>query len=837
MTSITTQKSGRPEVDGKFLRVHGKRFWIKGITYGSFSLNEEGEPYPEFDRLKEDFARMADAGINTVRLYNAPSKRIADAAWEKGLYLIPEVGWGPRFCELGTDREQYLYQWAAEKAKDLADHPAILMYSIGNEIPPLIVRWYGVPRISRFLRKLANIVKENSGGGLVTYVNHPPTEYLNLPNFDVVSFNIYLEREKDFRGYLARLQSLAGDRPLFLGELGLDSAKHGRDAQAAFLASFIRATFEKGLCGTTVYSWTDEWSIFDESIEGWSFGITDSERRPKPALEALREVYDKDHYTMADHSWPRVTVVVATYNGARTLDACLRSLGNLHYPNYEVIVVDDGSSQPIEKIASEYPVRYHRISPNEGLSNARNTGMRLAEGEIVAYIDDDAFADRDWLFFMVQSLLEQEASAVGGPNLSPTDENFTAQCVHHSPGNPTHVLLGDEIAEHVPGCNMAYVKKDLEAIGGFDVTHRAAGDDVDVCWKLLVREKKIAFSPSGFVWHRRRDTVLAYLKQQQGYGFAEAHLHAAYPSRFNVLGHSVWKGNIYDPVVSSPFHSLPVIFRPRIYQGLFGGAMFQAMYQPRISSWLTFFKAIEWQIFSLCVTLSGVLGILLSSHAGWFVIPGLMGIATTLASGIYCGLEASRFRSDKWSPGKRLKGALLVTFLHLAQPWSRFKGRITGATRVRRDRRDYPTDQRLWGNMGQRDQWLRLMWKHLLACGWNCESGGEWLSSDLIVKGPSFHEIHIKTVYEEILHKGWHWFRFRLKAKKKLRYQVAKLLTLAAFAGIIFVPALLPMLIPLGFFTALLIRSEQHTLNAISQAALECGAALDMPEVDPEYQF
>ena len=95
--------------------------------------------------------------------------------------------------------------------------------------------------------------------------------------------------------------------------------------------------------------------------------------------------------------------------------------------------------------------------------------MRLAEGEIIAYIDDDAFADADWLFFMVQALLEHGASAVGGPNLSPPDENFTAQCVHHSPGNPTHVLLGDELAEHVPGCNMAYLKRDLEAIGGFDM--------------------------------------------------------------------------------------------------------------------------------------------------------------------------------------------------------------------------------------------------------------------------------------------------------------------------------------------------------------------------------
>ena len=129
-----------PRVEGKFLTVNGQRFWIKGITYGSFSTNDAGEPYPPFRKLQDDFSRMRDAGINTVRLYNSPTQRIADAALERGLMLIPEVGWGPRFCELGTEREDFLYQWAEARTKELAGHPAILMYSIGNEVPPLIVR-------------------------------------------------------------------------------------------------------------------------------------------------------------------------------------------------------------------------------------------------------------------------------------------------------------------------------------------------------------------------------------------------------------------------------------------------------------------------------------------------------------------------------------------------------------------------------------------------------------------------------------------------------------------------------------------------------------------------
>jgi GT2 family glycosyltransferase len=75
---------------------------------------------------------------------------------------------------------------------------------------------------------------------------------------------------------------------------------------------------------------------------------------------------------------------------------------------------------------------------------------------------------------------------VGGPNLTPEDGPL-ASWVSVSPGQPTHVLLTDTIAEHVPGCNMAFHKAVLEAINGFDPDYRAAGDDVDLCWRSRTR--------------------------------------------------------------------------------------------------------------------------------------------------------------------------------------------------------------------------------------------------------------------------------------------------------------------------------------------------------------
>ena len=178
----------------------GRRFWIKGVTYGTFRANADGEPFPSRAQVRDDFARMRETGVNTVRLYSPPPDWLADAAADAGLHLFPDICWGPRRCEIDEpDRLRMLFAWTREHTRRLADHPAILLFSIGNEIPPLIVRWYGLRRINEFLRELNDTVKEQAPHALTTYVSHPPTEHLTLPFLDVVSYNVYLEREPELR--------------------------------------------------------------------------------------------------------------------------------------------------------------------------------------------------------------------------------------------------------------------------------------------------------------------------------------------------------------------------------------------------------------------------------------------------------------------------------------------------------------------------------------------------------------------------------------------------------------------------------------------------------------
>ncbi|NQU12420.1 glycosyltransferase [bacterium] len=833
VTPPAVASAARPSVCGKFLQLGNRRFWIKGVTYGAFRQNAAGESFPPFAQLCDDFEQMREAGINTLRLYSPPSDRIADAAAARGLLLVPDICWGPRRCELDDpQRVRFIFDWTREHSRRLAGHPAILMHSIGNEIPPLVVRWYGRERIERFLGDLWETVKEQDPRALVTYVNHPPTEYLNLPFLDVVAHNIYLERPAEFQAYLGRLQMLAGDRPVFLAEIGLDAHCHGEVAQAQFLDWQLRAVYETGLCGAIVYGWTDEWAIFDSDIDGWAFGLTKANREPKLALAAVSQIYNTGLYKLRRRPWPMVSVIVAVCNGARTINDCLASLSRLNYPRYEVVVVDDGSEDGTAALIGRHGMRCIRV-PNGGLSRARNLGIAAARGDIVAFLDSDAYADADWLYFLVNTLEQQGAAAVGGPNLSPPEDGFLAQCVDHAPGNPTHVLTDNEHADHVPGCNMAFWKKDLEAIDFFDPSHRAAGDDVDVCWKLRARGRPIGFSPSGIVWHHRRGTWRGYLRQQAGYGFAEAHLYHRYPGHYNVFGYPVWRGGIYDGAHSSlRREGLPQLFRPRIYQGWFGGAQFQSLYQPFLTWWFQVFTTAEWQAATWCVGLTGLFAWLSGSAgaAGALGTAAAMILASLFVAGL-AGVHAAR--AKQWRGGRRVLGTVTVAALHLVQPLARTGGRLRGWWTLRHTAPPvYPATHRLWGNLTQRDVWLHRVLEQLRANSWIARPGSEWAASDIDIEGPGPFRLQLVSVYEEHLEKARHYVRYRITARRK-GYWLAVVASLMAFVPLVPLwPYLLPLMLPLLILLGCFLRARRLMVRGVSQIAVECGAPLGMTAVN-----
>lgn len=661
-----------PQNDWPSMEAHGFHFYrggekwlVKGVAYGPFRPDDQGDPYPPIPRMADDFDRMKEAGINTLRLYTPPSDVLATLAQERGLYLLFDIPWPKHLDVYGKpDLERMCFRMVEEGVHMASFLPNVLGVIIGNEIPSDLARWVTARRVEDFLRRLYFQAKTIHPERLVGFANFPSTEFLQLSFFDFLGFNVYLEEENDLSRYLHRLRQLYPETPLLLSETGLDSGINGEAEQAETLAFSLRAAFQAGMAGAVIFSWTDEWHTGGFDIDEWRFGLVDRERRPKAALCRAQTVFNDAPQCTPLASAPKVSIVVATYNGAGTLAGCLRSLEKLNYPNYEIIVIDDGSTDETPLILKEFPaIRVFR-QENKGLSAARNQGISLATGEIVAFTDSDCIVDCDWLYFAVLAMVKHPCAGVGGPNITPWETDPLHRTVAYAPGHATHILLDEQEAEHVPGCNMAFWRSDLISVGCFDATYRKAGDDVDIIWRFQDQGKRVLFAPAAFVWHHRRSTIGAYLRQQKGYGEAEALLLRKHPHRFNDRGQSLWRGVIY-----AGQELLPLFRTHDIHFGVFGSAGFQCLYERRGGLPGYFLTSLEWWLICVLLMASG----LFSTAA---LAAGLAGAGVSVLTS---GWKAWRkFRGNQELP---LRFFPIVWLLWILQPvvrgWKRYIGMFT----------------------------------------------------------------------------------------------------------------------------------------------------------------
>ena len=431
-------------------------------------------------------------------------------------------------------------------------------------------------------------------------------------------------------------------------------------------------------------------------------------------------------------------------------------------------MVNDGSTDATPEIVSEYGFRLISTE-NRGLSNARNTGWQEAKGEIVAYIDDDAYPDPHWLTYIAAAFMRTTHVGIGGPNLPPPGDGAIADCVANAPGGPVHVLLSDTEAEHIPGCNMAFRKTALQAIGGFDPQFRTAGDDVDVCWRLQQQGWTIGFSPAAMVWHHRRKSVRTYWKQQQGYGRAEALLEKKWPEKYNVLGHLSWAGRLYGKGSTR----VTSWSRGRIYQGTWGSALFQSIYAPAPGFWSALPSMPEWYLVIATLTALAALGLF---WAPLLLTLPLLGYAVGVPL-VQAGLSArhASFASAPQSRTERLQLWGLTTLLHLMQPLARLRGRLRyGLTPWRwRSMRGWAwpwaRTRQLWS-----EQWqcplarLQAIEETLRAEGTTSFRGGNYDRWDLEVRGGLLGAVRLLATTEE--HgAGRQLVRFRLWPKCSMK--------------------------------------------------------------------
>ncbi|HLP78913.1 MAG TPA: glycosyltransferase [Candidatus Paceibacterota bacterium] len=826
----------RVVVDGKFFRLGEKKFFVKGVAYGPFPPNAQGQPFPSPEQTALDFDQIAELGANVIRVYYIPPRWLLDLAQARGLKIFIDIPWSRHLCFDSVERREEARETVRQSVCANVGHPAVFAYSVANEIPADIVRWTGAKAVSDFIDELVLEAKRADPECLCTFSNYPPTEFLNPQAVDFVCFNVYLHQEPAFKNYLARLQMSAEAKPLVLGEFGIDSLREGEAPKCEMLSWQIEDAFRAGLAGTVVFTFTDEWFRNNQLVTDWKMGLVDAERWPKESFGAVQRQFNAAPYFPLARV-PRVSVVVASYNGERTLRSCLESLQRLNYPDYEVILVDDGSTDGTREIAAKFPnVCFVQHKRNFGLSAARNSGIATATGEIIAFTDSDCRADEDWLYYLVGDLLDSEFAGIGGPNLLPPEDSPVAAAVMASPGGPAHVMLTDRQAEHIPGCNMAFYKWALEEIGGFDPIYTKAGDDVDVCWRLQQAGYRIGFSPSGFVWHYRRSTVAAYLKQQRGYGEAEALLVRKHPENFNSLGGGIWHGRIYTS--SKIGVELPA---PVIYHGLFGSAGFQKLYAAGPATTLMLCTTLEYHLF---VTLP--LWILSAVTRHFFPLA----VASMAIPIVVCAMAAWQAVLPKnklhwWS--RPLVG-LLYFLQPIARGWARYRGRLTvkpltlasqeslDSLALRHSDRQL-SEAQYWAQQRlERLDFLASILERLNQKGWPCRADAGWSEYDIEIYGSRWSHLQLTTVAED--HPGKRQlFRCRLRPVWSLTSRIA----FSAMTGLELLiigwfwrPWWCLLLLTLPVFVWLVLR-DQRNLQSIATVFLdELAKDKGMVKVQPE---
>jgi len=645
---------------GKFLFRQNEKVFLKAIRVGEGAFDA--------DLLRE-------SGANTAWLQDPTPERI-DLLLTRGFFVVPDLGFREVLHSRLTGDAAAEERWRL-RARRCLGHCAKLENVVGLDLgaghssgPWKLL---GKRRWLRLVREALRVLRAEAGDALLTCtipvsgggatlgsglaadVADTFHGVFGLP-LDFASFEFLDEDLTGLRNALARVQLLCNDLPLVAHVRAADSGSPGLAAQARALDAQVRLGFNAGCAGVVI-------GDFQDGAE--ERGLIDARGRAKPSLAAAATAFSETPFSPLS-LWPAISVVVCAHHSADTLEECLAGCAALNYPDFEVIVVVDKSRDLSEAIAARWAqrpgFRLITLDTNRGLSAARNIGARSAAGEIVAYLDADAFPDPDWLRYLAMKFLQTKHAIVGGPNLNPLGANAISDCVDKAPGNPGLVMLDADACDHVAGCNLAVRREFLDALGGFTESYRAGGDDVTLCWRAIRYGGSLGFAPGALVWHYRRWTVRQFLKQQRTYGRGEHALERDWPERFNSLGHQVAPDALFGWKKTRP--SAP------------GG-----IYQPFASTagfLLTLGRLPEFQLASLALFCLGVLAV---RWAPFLVFLGLGGIG--LALWIVPGLRAAA-RAPLKKPTLRLRA--VTFFLFLAQPLARAWGRWGDGMTPWRDR-------------------------------------------------------------------------------------------------------------------------------------------------------
>lgn len=216
-----------------------------------------------------------------------------------------------------------------------------------------------------------------------------------------------------------------------------------------------------------------------------------------------------------------VSVVIPAYNEEDYVAGCLQSVLSTNYPNLEIILVDDSSTDDTAKVASQYGTRIVRRASRGGIAAARNDGIDAARGEIIAFVDADCTVEKDWLDMLMAHYVSDDVGGVGGlvktkkSGIVATYRTFRERETWGDIGKPVEV-------SDLPGGNSSYRTDVLRKIGGFDpIFAQPRGHEAfEIGSRIIKSGYRLIGEPGAVVWHDREDRLKSWFYSAFGLGYS-----------------------------------------------------------------------------------------------------------------------------------------------------------------------------------------------------------------------------------------------------------------------------------------------------------------------------
>lgn len=236
-----------------------------------------------------------------------------------------------------------------------------------------------------------------------------------------------------------------------------------------------------------------------------------------------------------------VSIIIAVKTWQGRLEECVNRCLGLDYPDFEILILPDSEGTvPDTALTSNtkgtVPIKIIPTGPVSP-ANKRDIALKHAQGEILAFIDDDAYPAKDWLKNAIKNFIDPEVAGVGGPAITPKEDNLLQRAsgaVYASflvSGKYVYryVPWGRREVDDYPSCNFLMRKSVMQELGGFD-TNFWPGEDTKLCLDITKRlGKKIIYDPGVVVYHHRRPLFLPHLSQVANYALHRGYFVKRYP--------------------------------------------------------------------------------------------------------------------------------------------------------------------------------------------------------------------------------------------------------------------------------------------------------------------